>query len=283
MTGPPIGVALKAVALRPDVDPLTGAVHVDDRVVGASDMDRAALEWALRLGERWGRPVVAVSAGGGAAELVLRGALSVGASRAVHVQLDPHASSEVAAVALADVFDSADCGVVLCGAHSLDRGSGSVPAFLAHHRGCAQALGLVDLEPGAADELVAVRRLDGGRREKLRLHGRVVCSVEGSTARLRRAGLATTLAAGRARVEVVSGPAAGASGAAHVDPQHRPYRPRARVLPPPEGASALDRVLVLTQAAVPRTPPRVLEAPPDEAADAILAQLREWGELPGDG
>jgi putative heme iron utilization protein len=38
--------------------------------------------------------------------------------------------------------------------------------------------------------------------------------------------------------------------------------------------------LQLTAATSPRKPPRTLVASPDEAADAILDQLREWGELP---
>ena len=41
-------------------------------------------------------------------------------------------------------------GLVLCGDLSADRGSGSVPAFLAAHLGAAQALGLVAVELGAA-------------------------------------------------------------------------------------------------------------------------------------
>lgn len=50
-------VAMKWVDLRPEIDPLTGVVSSDERWFGASASDRAALEWALRAGETWGRPV----------------------------------------------------------------------------------------------------------------------------------------------------------------------------------------------------------------------------------
>ena len=44
---------MKWVDRRPEVDPLTGAVHTDARTSGPSDADEAALEWALRIGEAW--------------------------------------------------------------------------------------------------------------------------------------------------------------------------------------------------------------------------------------
>ena len=58
-----------------------------------------------------------------------------------------------------------------------------------------------------------------------------------------------------------------------------PYRPRARVLPAPAGANALDRVRALTDtgAAPSRTETVVLE--PAAAARRILDALRDWGYL----
>jgi electron transfer flavoprotein beta subunit len=146
-----IAAALKWVDRRPEVDPLTGQVRTDPRTSGPSDADLAALEWALRLGGAWGREVVAVSAGPPEADDLLRDAVAAGAGRAVRVDLPADADAAAAAAALAPVLAAAD--VVWCGDGSLDRGTGAVPAFLAHALGAAQALGLV-----AVDEqsLVAV-------------------------------------------------------------------------------------------------------------------------------
>src|SRR5215218_1712463 len=96
-----IAAALKHVDRRPEVDDLTGALHDDERSSGASDADRAALEWALRSAERWGGDVVAVSAGPAAADAVLREALAAGAAQAVRMDVDPRASSETVAEAIA--------------------------------------------------------------------------------------------------------------------------------------------------------------------------------------
>ena len=84
--------------------------------------------------------------------------------------------------------------LVLCGDRSVDRGTGALPAFVAHELGAAQALGLVTLEPGDG-VLSAERRLDSGWRERLRVPLPAVCSVEAAGIRLRRASLAGALAA----------------------------------------------------------------------------------------
>ncbi|HET6794341.1 MAG TPA: mycofactocin-associated electron transfer flavoprotein beta subunit, partial [Acidimicrobiales bacterium] len=222
-----VAAAIKWVDLRARVDPLTGEVATDPLTSSVSDADLAALEWSLRLGEAWGWETVAVTAGPPGAEAVLRTALSAGVDRALRVDMAPDSPSASVAAGLAGALEGA--GVVLCGDWSLDRGSGSVPPFLAARLGAAQACGLVGLEPGEAGTVVAERRLDGGRRERLRATSPAVLSVEGSTARLRRAAMPAVLASRSATVEVVRGPTGGPRPPVG---RHRPLRPRPRVLPP---------------------------------------------------
>jgi electron transfer flavoprotein beta subunit len=269
-----IGVALKLVDRRPEVDQLTAAVHDDERWFGASASDQAALEWALRLAEAWGASVLAVSASGPGGEALLREALAAGAHEALRVHLDPGADSEAVAAALADAMEG--CAVVVCGDYSLDRGSGSVPAYLAARLGAQQALGLVQLQPGDAGHVDAVRRLDGGRRERLAIEAPAVLSVEGATARLRRAPLAAALRARAQAVPVRVAPVA----APHAARVTRPFRPRPRALAAPAGSSALERVVQLTEAhAVPAGGGDAVALDPAEAAARIVAALRQWGYL----
>jgi electron transfer flavoprotein beta subunit len=298
----PILVAMKYVGLRPDVDPITGEVATDERFSGASPADQAALEWALRIAEHRGVDVIVATVGSANAEPMLRDALACGARRAVRVAggpgldvagsdaVDQSLTSPVVGAALAAVAASVDAGIVMCGDWSLDRGSGSVPPFLAADLDVQMACGLValTLPAGGDDEVLSVeRRLDGGRRERLRidLSGRAVLSVEGAVGRLRRATLAGVVAARTATVEVVVFPGApnitshGATAARLV--RSAPFRPRARVLDgPPTSADPRKRVELLTGALSERTPPQRLELTPAEAADRILAQLEAWGELP---
>ena len=263
---------LKWVDRRPEVDPLSGAVRTDWRTSGASEADQAALEWALRLGAEWNEPVIAVTAGPAAADAVLRDALSVGATRALRVDVGADVASTAVAAGIAAALGHVPTAV-LCGAWSLDRGSGAVPAFLAAELGAHQALGLVTLAPSGRD-LLAERRLDRGARERLRVPPPAVCSVEGGSARLRRASLRAVLAASDAPIEVTTPPVA---PPATVPVRTRPFRPRARQLDAPHASSARERILALTGVLTDREPPRTLVLDPGAAADEILARLRQWG------
>ena len=243
----------------------------DDRFAGVSAADQAALESALVWAERTGTDVMVVTVGPVGAERALRDALACGATQAIRIDADPTApSAEIARVVAPHVVEAS---LVWCGDYSLDRGSGSFPAHLADTLGVDQALGLVDVDLTNIDRIRAVRRLDGGRREILSIAPRAVVSVEGSVARLRRAPLRALLATTDASIEVKSASLVGEETALV------PFRPRARVLPAPVGASALDRVRTLTDAGGTPSRSETVELAPDAAADRILAALREWGYL----
>jgi len=272
---------LKWVDARPTVDPLTGDVQTDPRSSGASDADWAALEWALRIGDEWGSDVIALTAGGGLSEPLLREALAAGATTACRVDTPDGAPSDQVAAALASAVTTTapTAEVVVCGNWSSDRGSGSVPAFLAARLGAAQALGLVTLTitAGAGRELRAQRRLDGGRREVLSIPTPAVISVEGGSARLRRASLPAVVRAETATIDVIPAPSTTGSVA---PVRIGPFRPRARVSPAPSSTlSARERILALTGALVDRQPPQTLALEPPAAAAKIIDQLRDWGYL----
>lgn len=273
---------LKWVDQRPEPDTMLGAASPDGRFAGVSAADRAALEWALRTRDTNGtaESVVAITVGPAGADAVLRDALAAGADRAIRIEMPFGAASATVATAIAtairDLLDPTS--IVWCGDHSFDRGTGSVPAYLAGELGVAQALGLVAVEHTAAG-IEALRRLDGGRRERLSITGPAVLSVEGSTALLRRAPLRSMLA--HPAIEVVADAGSGISSAPGVHPpETRPYRPRSRVFAPPAGQTALERVKSLTTAGTTVAHGETVVLDPDAAAERIIAALTEWGYLP---
>jgi len=292
-------VCVKWVDLRPEIDPLTGSVTTDSRFSGAGPADLAALEWGLRLAEQQGGTVTAVTFGPMEAEPMLRDALAAGATRAVLLQHegDGNMASRKVADRLASICGDAD--LVCCGLHSLDRGTGSVPAFIAGALGLPQALGLVSASSLSSDApegaggatplrapIVVERRLDHGRRERLRVSGRCVLSFEGGV-ELRRAALTATLAAKSAVVELIGSrePSRVQGSGTRVQPPEPavvatgPYRPRAKVKPAPEG-STRERVASLISAGPDGAKTAgVRQLEPAEAAAHVVERLLEWGYI----
>ncbi|MEI7885758.1 MAG: mycofactocin-associated electron transfer flavoprotein beta subunit [Actinomycetes bacterium] len=277
-----IVACVKWAELRPEIDPLHGSVEIRPRSSGISSSDFAAVESALRIAEAWaqaGTPssVTVLCAATADAEESLYEFFAAGVSRVVRLDLaEQRSSAEVAELLAAELRPLAlDAQLVICGDVSADRGSGSVPAFLAHELGSAQALGLIELKPTQPRHLEATRRLDGGRRERLIVTTPAVVSVEGSVADLRRSSLAATLDAKNKTIEVRSSQPIAAAEIYRL----RPWRPRSRVLPPPVGEDALSRIVELTGAQTHSSASRTLVLDPEQAAEAVLTQLVAWGYL----
>jgi len=266
-----VGVCWKWVSLDNEIDP-------DRRWAGVSAADEAALEVALQLAESSSIGVTVVTLGPPAADAVLRSAVAVGSENVIRVDASTELDSHTVATALATHLRS--CDVVVCGDYSPDRGTGSVPAFLADELGAAQALGLVSVDTGSATAgddasgpIRVVRRLDGGRREVLDVPTPAVLSVEGSVARLRRASLAASLASRSAPVTVAPGPHGRLP-----ETEIHPYRPRARSLPAPTG-DTLSRVRGILDVGGGNERAEVITLDPPDAARRIVDQLHEWGYL----
>jgi electron transfer flavoprotein beta subunit len=252
-----------------------GSEPHDERYAGLSPADESALEFALRQGELLGIEVVAITVGPEGAERVLRDAVACGATRAIRIDAPASTSGFDIAAAIAHQVPGATW--VWCGDYSLDRGAGSVPAFIAALLRAQQALGCVSAECGA-DHVRAIRRLDGGRREVLSLRAPGVISVEGATAPLRRASLAALRAATSAHAPFTT--VAASTPVHQMEFVARPYRPRAQALPAPQGGSALERLRVLTDAtATAAARGEVIHAEPAEAAQRIVDSLKAWGYL----
>jgi electron transfer flavoprotein beta subunit len=226
--------------------------------------------------------VTVLSLGPPDAEGCLREALAAGADEAVRIDAPTRHEGRVVAAALANAAAGAD--VVVTGDHSVDRGSGAVPGFIAAELGYAQALGLVRVDlpdRGAPTTIRAVRRLDGGRREILDVPLPAVLSVEGAAAQLRRAPLAAVLSAPAAAIRVLPHPPSAVSDVAPAIPSNvevRPYRPRPRQIHTPAGGT-LARVRDLLHVDGDGAHVETVELDPPAAAARIVEQLLAWGYL----
>jgi electron transfer flavoprotein beta subunit len=267
MTTGRIGVALKWV-------PFTQPGEIlDPRFGGLSAADKAALETALILSEAWSWPCLAVSAGPEVAAQTLRVAWAAGCAEVLRIDCPREASRSWVARALGRAF--VNCDVIICGDYSLDRGSGSIPAFLAAECDAVQALGVATVRPGEPGVVVVERRIEAGYREGLRLAGRCVISVEPQAARLRRASLPMILTA---RAAAIAHAQPAEAPQTDVPAHRRPFRPRAKQRPPPKG-SPLDRITSLFGLDRPVVARQQIELPAEAAADRIIQQLEAWAYI----
>lgn len=289
---PLIVALLRHTDLRPQVDQISGHISRDERSAGANPAELAALETALRIADAWGGHVLAVTAGSVAAEATLREARAVGAS-VLRVPWPSRGAADqdawvtslandgrwLAQALVAAIRTVGEPDLVLCGDRSTDRGTGAIPAYVAHELGAAQALGLVSVSVEGSG-LRAQRRLDGGRREVLSVPRPAVCSVEAAGLRLRRASLTMELNGRRTPVPVAPQPSMVTPLTVYVG-QPASHRPRPRLVPPPAGSDPRNRLLELTGALATRSVPTVLgPLPAQDAADVLLRWLAERGYTP---
>lgn len=154
------------------VDPKTGTLVRDGVPFIINPFDTHALEESLRLKDRYGFRVVAISMGPPNTEITLRKALSVGADEAVLLSdrafggADTLATSKVLAEAILRLNLKEEVALVICGKQTIDGDTAQVGPGIATRLGYAQ-LTLVD-EIENVDmkaKRVRVRRKLEGRRE----------------------------------------------------------------------------------------------------------------------
>lgn len=153
-------------------DPVTGTLIREGVPFIVNPFDTPALEEALKLKDKFGLRVVAISMGPPNTEFTLRKALSVGADDAVLLTdrvfggADTLATSKVLAEAISRISKEEEVGIVLCGRQSIDGDTAQVGPGIASRLGYCQ-LTLVDQiqELDISTRKVRVRRKMEGRHE----------------------------------------------------------------------------------------------------------------------
>ncbi|NMP23849.1 electron transfer flavoprotein subunit beta/FixA family protein [Sulfobacillus harzensis] len=124
--------------------------------------DEFAIEECLRLREKFGGEVVAVSLGPSRVEEALRQALAMGADRAVHITTDAALDSLAAAKALAQVARDEGFDLVVTGKQAVDDDQAQVGPLVAVELGLPQVTVVIKLEVDPeAKTIRAERELEG--------------------------------------------------------------------------------------------------------------------------
>jgi electron transfer flavoprotein beta subunit len=163
-----IVVCIKQVPRRDDLLRInTAKTWVDEGSLSyeANESDTYALEEALRLKEKHGGEVVAVTLGPADASKTIKEALAKGADRAIHLVDDLFGSLDAmgTARALAAAIGPESPDLVLAGLQSDDLGYGQVGVLVAEMLGLVHASIVIALETDETGaELRAKRELESG-------------------------------------------------------------------------------------------------------------------------
>ena len=270
-----------------EVDPLTGSIAEDRVLYMLNPADESALELALRLRPAGGR-VTALNVGPEPADALLRDALAAGVERAARIwdpELGPIKPALTSILLAAALRATGLPDLVLCGGHSADRGSGTVPALLAEQLDWPALTDVTRFEVNAGRALVQ-RRLARGARAESEVRLPAVLGLDLDGIRLRQASLPSLMRAKHAPI-----PRYGLDDL-DLSPQDlrfpamtlhevMPPRPRARILFAPDPtALPEERVEQILSAGVAGKSGTLVEGgAPEEQAEAIIEFLRQHGFL----
>lgn len=154
------------------IDPVTNTLVREGIPFIVNPYDTHALEESLRLKDRFGARVAAISMGPPNAEATLRKALSIGVDRAILLSdrvfggADTLATSRVLAAAIEKLGEEDEVGLVICGKQTIDGDTAQVGPGIATRLGMSQ-LTLVDRveELDLERRKIRVRRKLEGRHE----------------------------------------------------------------------------------------------------------------------
>jgi electron transfer flavoprotein beta subunit len=202
-----IAVCLKQVVTREwqvRVDEAQCWIRDQDASFELDEPDAYALEEALRLKEKHGGEVLAVSAGPSRVTQALREALARGADRGVHVESDALARADAFAVAsaLAAAIRDERPDLVLTGLQSDDQGFAQVGLVLAEALGLAHATIIMDVQV-QGDRLRVKRELEGGWFQWVNLPLPALLTIQSGINQLRYATLKGIMAAKKKEIRVV--------------------------------------------------------------------------------
>ena len=170
-----------------------------------NEPDSFALEEGLRLKEKHGGEVVAISMGPERVKTTIKEALAKGADRAIHVaddkffQLDPLSAARSLAAAIAkEKFD-----LILTGLQSDDHGSGQTGVLLAELLGLPHATIIMQID--VADGRMKLKReLEAGWFQWVELPLPAVLSIQSGINKVRYATLKGIMAAKKKEITTIS-------------------------------------------------------------------------------
>jgi electron transfer flavoprotein beta subunit len=170
-----IVVCIKQVPDTTEVkmDPKTGTLIRDGIPVIINPDDKAGIEAAIDLKERYGANVSVVTMGPPQAELALREAFAMGCDRVILLSDKAFAGSDTLATsrALAAAIKKLDCDLVICGRQAIDGDTAQVGPQIAEHLNLPQVSYVTDiLKPDNITKTLIVKKEFEEKYQKIKVN-----------------------------------------------------------------------------------------------------------------
>ena len=273
------------------VDPITGQVDVERFVQVLNPADACAVEAAVRLKERLGGIVLALTLGPRDAEGALRAALAIGADQALRLwntsadDWGPFTVAAALAGAIRREFPMPD--LVLCGDSASDWSSGIIGPALAELLDLPQITGVAQLSLQQANtdsvKLQVTRKLERGYRELLEAQPPLLITVTAELNEPRYPSLPAHMAALKASIPVRD-PQPWLDNASLLEAEettllemHVPRPLPRRIAAPDSHRSAFERIGEIITGGATGRKTRLVEGSPEELASTLVAFLHERG------
>lgn len=268
------------------IDPISNQIDVERFVQVLNPADASAIEAAVRLKERYGGTITALTLGAEDAEGALRAALAIGADTALRISSsdgddwDPLVVAACLAACIRQFKDTQD--LVLCGESSSDWASSTVGPALACYLDLPQVTNVIHLTaPEDGQALHLTRRLERGYREVLIAELPLLLTVSSDLNEPRYPSLPAHLAALRAPITIIDVISlqldALPETVTAILELHTP-RPRPRRLVAPDSKhSAYQRIGEIINAGATSRTISLVEGTPEELAQALVRFLKKRG------
>ncbi len=269
-----------------DIDTETNDICHGDVAWVANPADLAAIQIALSIRDHLGEgQVIALSAGPGRVDQVLRKCLALGADRGVRLDAQPEnpPDPETVVSMLAAAARHLQCGLVLCGSQAQDTLSGQTGIALSaalEWPVISSVTQLVRVEDGHS--LVLQSRLDGGRRQIAQVNLPAVLTCEPGASEPPYPPLPMLMRSQAEPIDVLSPADIGSSAPAFSQGGRikavaiSPPRPRPKKIFTPDSAlSAAERMKQVISGGLAQRQSDHLEGTTRETAAALVDQLRQ--------
>jgi electron transfer flavoprotein beta subunit len=188
-----IFVCVKQVMARDSVLRLNDEakwIQDDGLTFEMNEPDTYALEEGLRLKEKHGGEVVAITAGPARAASTIREALAKGADRGIHIEDDRYVESDTHATAqaLAAAIALEPHDLILTGLQSDDAGFGQTGVILAQLLGLPHATIIMEID-ASGDRLRCKRELEAGWFQTVKLRRPALLTIQSGINKVRYATL----------------------------------------------------------------------------------------------